>query len=266
MEAALSIAGRVRRDRDGARRGAGRARRAVKRRAGEGTRAGAAQRGDRRLRPRRLRRPRSTSSPPPTRSFPAPSCGSTSARPTAISAGPVEAVAAFDRFLRDAGDAPPETLAEARRSAAELKTKLGQIEVTCATDGAEVTVDGKQVGSTPLGEMVWTTPGRHQVAVQHAGVLARDRGRRRRRRQGRRRQHRAAARSICGPRTRPATTARWERAARARPPRTSPIYRRTWFWVAAGVVVGAGATTAVICRDARRRAGSETTLGAQRAF
>ena len=82
---------------------------------------------------------------------------------------PVEAVAAFDRFLRDAGDAPPETLAEARRSAAELKTKLGQIKVTCATDGAEITVDGKQVGSTPLGEMVWTTPGRHQVAVQHAG-------------------------------------------------------------------------------------------------
>ena len=82
---------------------------------------------------------------------------------------PVEAVAAFDRFLRDAGDAPPETLAEARRSAAELKTKLGQIQVTCATDGAEITVDGKQVGSTPLGEMVWTTPGRHQVAVQHAG-------------------------------------------------------------------------------------------------
>ena len=85
---------------------------------------------------------------------------------------PVEAVAAFDRFLRNAGDAPPETLAEARRSTAELKTKLGQIQVTCATDGAEITVDGKQVGSTPLGEMVWTTPGRHQVAVQHAGFRA----------------------------------------------------------------------------------------------
>src|SRR6476659_8266055 len=82
---------------------------------------------------------------------------------------PVEAVAAFDRFLREAGDAPPETLAEARRSAAELKTKLGQLQVTCATDGAEITVDGKQIGSTPLGEMVWTTPGRHQVAVQHEG-------------------------------------------------------------------------------------------------
>ena len=82
---------------------------------------------------------------------------------------PVEAVEAFDRFLRDAGDAPPETLAEARRSAAELKTKLGQIQVSCAVDGTEITVDGKQVGSTPLGEMLWTTPGRHQVAAQHAG-------------------------------------------------------------------------------------------------
>src|SRR3982751_5377445 len=64
---------------------------------------------------------------------------------------PVEAAAAFDRYLRNAGDAPAETLAEARRSAAELKTKLGQIQVICATDGAEITVDGKQVGSAPLG-------------------------------------------------------------------------------------------------------------------
>src|SRR4051794_25800751 len=82
---------------------------------------------------------------------------------------PVEAIAAFDRFLDDAGDAPAETLAEARRSAAELKTRLGQIQVTCPTDGAEVTVDGKQVGSAPLGQMIWTTPGRHQVAVQQPG-------------------------------------------------------------------------------------------------
>src|SRR5204862_5041203 len=61
---------------------------------------------------------------------------------------PVEAVAAFDRFLRDATDAPAETVTEARRSAAELKKKLGRIEVNCATDGAEITVDGKQIGST----------------------------------------------------------------------------------------------------------------------
>ena len=128
---------------------------------------------------------------------------------------PVEAVEAFDRFLRDAGDAPPETLAEARRSAAELKTKLGQIQVSCAVDGTEITVDGKQVGSTPLGEMLWTTPGRHQVAAQHAGFapaiedvvvttgkIATSTSR--------------CCRSICGPRTRHADGAIWGPAARPR--------------------------------------------------
>ena len=57
------------------------------------------------------------------------------------------------------------------------------------TDGAEITVDGKQVGSTPLGEMVWTTPGRHQVAAQHAGFSPAIEDVVVRRRQGRRRQH-----------------------------------------------------------------------------
>ena len=175
---------------------------------------------------------------------------------------PVEAVAAFDRFLRNAGDAPPETLAEARRSAAELKTKLGQIQVTCATDGAEITVDGKQVGSTPLGEMVWTTPGRHQVAVQHAGfspviedvvVVA----------------GQAAPVSF---ELRPIDL----RAANpgkdgamvgdgAAASENKPIYRRTWFWVATGVVIGAGIAAGVLIAT-RSSGGLDTTLGSQRAF
>src|SRR4029078_13731893 len=58
---------------------------------------------------------------------------------------PVEAVAALDRFLRHAGDAPPETLAEARRSAADVKTRLGQIQIICPTHGARGNVDGKKV-------------------------------------------------------------------------------------------------------------------------
>jgi microcompartment protein CcmK/EutM len=181
---------------------------------------------------------------------------------------PVEAVAAFDRFLRDATDAPAETLTEARRSAAELKKKLGRIDVTCATDGAEITVDGKQIGSTPLGEMVWTTPGRHQVAVQHAGfspaiedvvVTAGS----------------AAAVSF---QLRPidlqapnpgagGALVGGDAAAAER----KPIYKRPWSWVATGVVIGAGVAAAVlISSSSSTNHGStgvpETTLGAQRAF
>src|SRR5262245_51185950 len=153
---------------------------------------------------------------------------------------PVEAVAAFDRFLRDAGDAPPETLAEARRSAAELKTKLGQIQITCATDGAEISVDGKSVGSAPLGEMVWTTPGRHQIAVQHEGYspaieeVAVETGAvatvdiQLRPIDLQAANQPADAALVGGP------------AADAEPP---PIYRRGSFWVVVGVVVVAGAAT-----------------------
>jgi len=178
---------------------------------------------------------------------------------------PVDAVAAFDRFLREADDAPAETLAEARRSAAELKTKLGQIKVTCATDGAEVTVDGKQVGSTPLGEMVWTTPGRHQVAVQREGFspaiedVAVVVGQ-------------AAAINF---ELRPIdlraanASADGELVGGAAPAETKPIYRRAWFWVAAVAVVGAGVAVGVVLANQSSGSGSGsglTTLGVQTAW
>jgi tetratricopeptide (TPR) repeat protein len=175
---------------------------------------------------------------------------------------PVEAVAAFDRFLREAEDAPSETVAEARRSAAELKTKLGQIAITCTTDGAEVTVDGKQVGSTPLGEMVWTTPGRHQIAVQREGyspaiedvaVLA----------------GKAAAVNIeLRPIDLRAPNAGGDGALvrnGGAAEESKPVYRNVWFWVAAGVVVAAGVTAGVLI--ATRNSGTDlATLGSQRAF
>ena len=187
---------------------------------------------------------------------------------------PVEAAEAFDRFLRDAGDAPPETLAEARRSAAELKTKLGQIKVTCSTDGAEITVDGKQIGSAPLGEMVWTPPGRHQVAVQHpafspaiedvvvvAGKIA------------------VVNIELRPIDLRPANTTAdaaivgtGGAAAADQGAAPKPFYRRTWFWVAAGAVVAAGAGAAIVIASSGGDGGGAqsgvpaTTLGAQRAF
>jgi len=177
---------------------------------------------------------------------------------------PVEAVAAFDRFLRDAGDAPPETLAEARRSAAELKAKLGQIKITCAVDGADVTVDGKPVGSTPLGEMAWMTPGRHQVAIQRAGfspsiedvVVA------------------AGKTAAINFELRPIdlrlanATGNAAVVGGAPAPARKPIYRRGWFWVGVGVVVAAGAGTAVILSSNHGSGGGGfmPTLGAQKAF
>ncbi len=81
---------------------------------------------------------------------------------------PVEALASFEKFLRDATDASPETTADARRSVAELQGKLGRIMIHCETPGAQVTLDGKDVGVTPLADLVWATPGHHQVTARHA--------------------------------------------------------------------------------------------------
>jgi hypothetical protein len=83
---------------------------------------------------------------------------------------PVEALDAFEKFLTGAADASPETIADARRSVTELRQKLGQIRIECDRADAEVSLDGKSVGRTPLREFVWTTPGHHQVTASHAAT------------------------------------------------------------------------------------------------
>jgi hypothetical protein len=86
---------------------------------------------------------------------------------------PVEAIESFERFMGEVKDAAPEVTAEARKSVAELKTKVGSLLIECATAGAEIGVDGKPVGLTPLANSVRVTPGNHQVTAKHStGSLA----------------------------------------------------------------------------------------------
>ena len=83
---------------------------------------------------------------------------------------PVEAVVAFEKFLAGAADASHEMAADARKAVAQLQKKLGRIQIDCETAGAEVSVDGRNVGLTPLPEPIWATPGRHQVTAKHASA------------------------------------------------------------------------------------------------
>jgi tetratricopeptide (TPR) repeat protein len=80
---------------------------------------------------------------------------------------PVEALQAFEQFLRGALDAAPETIAEANRSTTELQAKLGRLRIDCETKNATISLDGKDVGLTPLPKLLWATPGRHQVTARH---------------------------------------------------------------------------------------------------
>jgi hypothetical protein len=75
--------------------------------------------------------------------------------------------------MAEVKDTSPELTAEARKSVAELKTKVGSLLIECTTAGAEIGVDGKLVGLAPLANSVRVTPGNHQVTARYStGALA----------------------------------------------------------------------------------------------
>jgi hypothetical protein len=80
----------------------------------------------------------------------------------------VEALGSFERFLSEAPDAPATTRQGAERSVAELRARVGTLEVSANVAGAEVTVDGHSFGDN--GEApIRLAPGPHQLVVQKAG-------------------------------------------------------------------------------------------------
>jgi hypothetical protein len=81
---------------------------------------------------------------------------------------PVEAREAFEQYLAKEDDPTSPTLAEATKSLEELQRRLGRIRVECETADAEIRLDGKSAGTTPLANVLWATPGRHQVTANHA--------------------------------------------------------------------------------------------------
>jgi len=83
---------------------------------------------------------------------------------------PVDAVEAFEKFLEQASEAPPEMIAEARRSVDELLPRVGKLLIDCGISGAEITVDGKRVGESPISDLIRVEPGTHQVTVTHEGM------------------------------------------------------------------------------------------------
>jgi hypothetical protein len=83
---------------------------------------------------------------------------------------PVEALHAFEKFLALATDAPPDTVADAQKTAEELRKRLGQVRIECEPADAELSLDGKILGMSPLPSPVWATPGRHQVTATSAGL------------------------------------------------------------------------------------------------
>jgi hypothetical protein len=79
---------------------------------------------------------------------------------------PADAVRAFQKFLAEAGDAPPANVAKARDYLATLNKKVGTLELEGDMAGAEVSVDGRSFGAATK---VLVDPGPHQVTVEKTG-------------------------------------------------------------------------------------------------
>lgn len=87
---------------------------------------------------------------------------------------PAEALEAFEKFLAGLSDGSVESLESARATVSELQKQLGRLHIECEATGAEVSLDGKIVGLTPLKGWLWTVPGSHTVTASrdHAAALA----------------------------------------------------------------------------------------------
>ncbi len=83
----------------------------------------------------------------------------------------LEALAAFRGYLKG-GNLPPADRADAERQAIGLARKFGEIEVLCDVSGADVRVDGRSQGRTPLVRSIFLPPGPHQLTLTKTGYRA----------------------------------------------------------------------------------------------
>ncbi len=171
-----------------------------------------------------------------------------------------EAIEAFQKFLDEAPDAEAALRDEAKQRIAESRTRVATLEVVSDVPGAEVLVDGRSYGQTPLAKPVLIAAGPHQILVQKAGYPI---------------QHieaidaarggyvRIQARLDVSPDTL-AGAAPLSISTPAESPKneSSPAYTRWWFWTLIGVAAVAAAAAAVVVVTSRNElpAGSFGTL------
>lgn len=175
-----------------------------------------------------------------------------------------DALESFERFVAEAKDANPDNLGQARGEIESLRRKVGFVTVRCDRIGADVLVDGRNRGKTPLRTPVALDPGVHQLVVELDGKT--------------RAQPftvEAGARqdlvitleapvAMAPPALRPAPppappVAGLTATPQPEAPAPAPLYRRPWFWVVVGSAVAAGTVAALLL--GRRTEYPEPSLG-----
>lgn len=83
-----------------------------------------------------------------------------------------EAIETFERYLEEGGDRVPEDRrAKVRADIDDLKLRLGSISLQGAPSGAEVVLDGRVVGRTPLAEPLSAGAGTHELTVRWSAAV-----------------------------------------------------------------------------------------------
>jgi hypothetical protein len=150
-----------------------------------------------------------------------------------------EAAARFELFLKHASATDAERTESARGKLQALVSRLGVVTVRCPVRDAAVAVDGRVVGRTPLEHRIYLRPGRHRVTVDAperprfvravdpaAGVTLE-----------------VSVPALPAP---PPVASTVDGAQAPPRPRSTPIYRRWWFWTIVGAVVVGGTVGAVV--------------------
>jgi hypothetical protein len=78
---------------------------------------------------------------------------------------------AFERYLSQGTDIPPERQAEVQKEIAELSSRIGRVRVTTTVPGAEILVDDLTVGKAPMAAPLRVNPGIRKFTVQAPGHL-----------------------------------------------------------------------------------------------
>ena len=89
-----------------------------------------------------------------------------------LSGHALEAAGHYRDFLRDPATASHPKRGDAERGLADARAKIGRLQVTVDVADAEVFVDGKKVGSSPLGDPVDVAVGQHGVEAKKNGKSA----------------------------------------------------------------------------------------------
>jgi PEGA domain-containing protein/tetratricopeptide repeat protein len=84
---------------------------------------------------------------------------------------PLEAVFALSRYLSEGGAAVPENRrTQIESQIADIESRFAELSITADRSGTRITVDGREIGKTPLDKPVRVPAGVHEVSATLDGV------------------------------------------------------------------------------------------------